>query len=110
VQAGVFGEREELLQEARNRLSQDAAKYIQHIYGNQEVGGTSVLYLSAIPFEALGLPPNLPTDPLPGYTHRVLSKIPNLVTVVGALLGGIWWLTKRREEVANAEQGGKPVE
>jgi formate dehydrogenase iron-sulfur subunit len=104
VQAGVFGEREELLREAENRLRQEPTKYIQHVYGKQEVGGTSVLYLSAVSFEALGLPANLPHDALPGYTYRVLSEIPNVVTLGGALLGGIWWMTRRREEVAKAEK------
>jgi len=107
VQAGVFGERDELLREAENRLRQDPSKYVQHIYGKEEVGGTSVLYLSAVPAEQLGLPGNLPHDPLPGYTYRVLSKIPSLVSVSGALLAGIWWVTRRREEVANAEEERK---
>jgi formate dehydrogenase iron-sulfur subunit len=103
VQAGVFGEREELLREAENRLKQEPTKYIQRIYGKEEVGGTSVLYLSAVPFEALGLPTNLPHNALPTYTWRVLSEIPAEVTLGGALLGGIWWITKRRVEVAKAE-------
>ena len=68
------------------------------------MGGTSVLYLSAVPFEQLGLPANLPRDPMPLLTYRVLSKIPNLVTLGGVLLGGIWWITNRREEVAKAEK------
>ncbi len=102
VQAGVFGEREDLLREAENRLRQEPTKYLPYIYGKQEVGGTSVLYLSAVPFEGLGLPNNLPHDALPMYTYRALSEIPTVVTLGGALLGGIWWITKRREEVANA--------
>ena len=102
VQAGVFGVREDLLREAENRLRQEPTKYLQYIYGKQEVGGTSVLYLSAVPFEGLGLPSSLPHYALPRYTYRVLSEIPSLVTVGGALLGGIWWITKRREEVADA--------
>jgi formate dehydrogenase iron-sulfur subunit len=104
VQAGVFGERDDLLREAENRLRQEPTKYVQRIYGKQEVGGTSVLYLSAVPFEALGLPANLPSEALPGYTYRVLSKIPDLVPLAGAALAGIWWITRRREEVAAAEQ------
>jgi len=68
------------------------------------VGGTSVLYLSAVPFGQLGLPTNLPRDPMPLLTYRVLSKIPNLVMLGGVLLGGIWWITSRREEVARAEK------
>jgi formate dehydrogenase iron-sulfur subunit len=105
VQAGIFGEREDLLREAENRLKQEPAKYVQYIYGKQEVGGTSVLYLSAVPFEALGLPANLPHGQLPLYTWRVLSEIPAEVVLGGALLGGIWWITKRRAEVASAERG-----
>jgi formate dehydrogenase iron-sulfur subunit len=104
VQAGIFGDREDLLREAESRLRQEPTKYIRHIYGQQEVGGTSVLYLSAVPFEALGLPSNLPHDALPTYTYRALSEIPSLVTLGGALLGGIWWVTKRREQVAKAEE------
>ena len=37
------------------------------------------------------------------YVHRVLSKIPDLVALGGVFLGGIWWITHRREEVAAAE-------
>jgi formate dehydrogenase iron-sulfur subunit len=107
VQAGVFGEREELLPEAENRLRQEPAKYVPHIYGAQEAGGTSVLYLSAVPFEALGLPTNLPHDSLPRYTYRVLSEIPTEVALGGALLGAIWWITKRRAEVAEAEMDSR---
>ena len=90
--------------EAEKRLREEPSKYFQHIYGKEEVGGTSVLYLSAVPFEQLGLPANLPRDPMPLLTYRVLSKIPSLVTLGGLLLGGIWWITNRREEVAKAEE------
>jgi formate dehydrogenase iron-sulfur subunit len=110
VQAGIFGERESLLREAESRLRQNPTGYVQHIYGRDEVGGTSVLYLSAVPFDALGFPANVPHDPLPMYTYRVLSKIPNIVTAGAVLLGGIWWITKRRAEVALAEgeENGTP--
>lgn len=32
------------------------AKYIEHVYGEKEIGGTQVLHLSAVPFEKLGKP------------------------------------------------------
>jgi formate dehydrogenase iron-sulfur subunit len=105
VQAAIFGEREELIAEARRRIRENPSGYVQHIYGEEEAGGTSVLYLSAVPFESLGLPVNVPRDPLPMYTYRVLSKIPTLVGLGSVLLGGIWWITNRRDEVARAEAG-----
>jgi formate dehydrogenase iron-sulfur subunit len=104
VQASIFGERDELLAEAEKRVSDNPSGYFPHIYGKQEVGGTSVFYLSAVPFESLGFPANVPHDPLPMYTYRVLSKIPNIVTAGAFLLGGVWWITNRREEVARAEK------
>ncbi len=107
VQAAIFGERDELLKEAENRIRQDPGKYVNHIYGQAEVGGTSVLYLSAVPFEELGLPTDLPHDALPNYTYRVLSKLPRLVAATGVLLGGIFWITNRREEVAKKEKPEK---
>jgi formate dehydrogenase iron-sulfur subunit len=104
VQASIFGERQELLTEAKSRLRENPSGYFQHIYGEHEAGGTSVLYLSAVPFEALGLPANVPHDPLPTLTYRVLSKIPTVVSAGAALLGGIWWITSRRAEVAESEK------
>ncbi len=106
VQASVFGERDELIAEARRRIRENPSAYVPRLYGEEEAGGTSVLYLSAVPFESLGLPVDIPHDPLPMYTYRVLSKIPNLVSLGGVLLGGIWWITKRRAEVARAEGSG----
>jgi Fe-S-cluster-containing dehydrogenase component len=45
-----------------NRLDQPAypakaASYVQHVYGDKELGGVQVLRVSAVPFEKLGLPP-----------------------------------------------------
>jgi ferredoxin len=51
-----FGQRKELLEEARTRLEQNPTRYVPHIYGEHEAGGTNHLYLAALPFEKLGLP------------------------------------------------------
>jgi len=80
--------------------------YFQRIYGLQEVGGTSVIYLSAVPFEQIGLRTNLPQQPLSALTWRALEAVPDVVSVGSVLLGGIWWITNRRDAVAKAE-GGK---
>jgi len=59
-----FGTRNEMLKLARQRMNAEPARYVQHIYGEEEVGGTSVLYLSGVPFEKLGLRP-FGDEPLP---------------------------------------------
>jgi len=59
--ATIFGDRKELLKEARKRIDEDPEKYVDYIYGEKEVGGTSVLFLSPKPFEKIGFKTNLST-------------------------------------------------
>ncbi len=106
--ATKFGNRDDLIQEAQQRIRDNPGQYVNHIYGLTEVGGTSVLLLSSVPFEEFGYRTDLSKDPLPLLTYRVLSRIPDFVPLGGMLLGGVWWITHRREEVAAAE--GKPPE
>lgn len=102
--ATKFGEREELIAEARARIAQNPQQYVEHIYGLTEVGGTSVLLLSSVPFAEFGYPGDLSSESLPLLTYRVLSHIPDLVTFGGLLLGGLWWIQNRKGEVAAAER------
>jgi formate dehydrogenase iron-sulfur subunit len=108
--ATKFGERDELIAEAQKRIHDNPANYVNHIYGLTEVGGTSVLLLSSVPFEQFGYRADLSQDPLPMLTYRVLSRIPDFVPLGGMMLGGIWWITHRRDEVAAAEPPEKEQE
>jgi len=101
--ATKFGERDALIAEAQQRISEKPEQYVPHVYGVEEVGGTAVLLLSSVPFEEFGYRNDIQHDPLPMLTHRVLSRIPDLVGLGGVLLGGIWWITNRRADVAAAE-------
>lgn len=105
--ATMFGERDELIAEAQKRLRENPGNYINRVYGLNEVGGTSVFLLSSVPVEEFGYPA-LAAEPMPMLTYRALSHIPDLVTVGTVLLGGIWWITSRRAEVAAAEIVRKP--
>jgi formate dehydrogenase iron-sulfur subunit len=103
--ATKFGDRDELMAEAKDRIAKAPNQYVNRIYGLEEVGGTSVLLLSSVGFERFGF--NSPTEPLPILTYRVLSHVPDIVSLGGVLLGGIWWITNRRTEVAAAEGQAK---
>jgi Fe-S-cluster-containing dehydrogenase component len=52
--AVIFGKYADLLDEAHRRLAASPDKYVPKVYGETEVGGTQVLYLSHVPFENLG--------------------------------------------------------
>jgi formate dehydrogenase iron-sulfur subunit len=102
-----FGDRDELIAEAKDRIAKGQGQYVNRVYGLEEVGGTSVLLLSSVPFETFGYKTDVSTEALPLLTYRVLTHIPDVVTIGAVALGGIWWLCNRKEEVAAAE--GRPA-
>jgi formate dehydrogenase iron-sulfur subunit len=102
-EATITGDRDTLIADAKKRIAENPAGYYNRIYGLEEVGGTTTLFLSAVPFEQLGLRTDLPKYALPPLTWSVLSHVPDIATVGTTLLGGIYWLTHRREAVAKAE-------
>ncbi len=101
--ASTFGNREELIQEAWKRIRADAS-YIPRIYGSEEFGGTSVLYISDVAFEDLGfVKPVLGNTPLPTLSAAALGESPTVVLVGGSMLAALYWITQRRRDVAAAE-------
>jgi len=111
-----FGERDEMLQEARSRISKRPDKYIDHIYGEKEAGGTSVLYLASVPFDKIGLPA-LGEKSYTAVSKVALHAVPPAVLAVGALLGGVYSFFKRRalalaasSENAEAHGDGQHIE
>ncbi len=102
----IFGNRDDLILEAHRRIRENS-NYVDHIYGEHEVGGTSLLLISDISMYKLGYPGNLSDGAVPSLTWEVLEKIPNVVLIGGTFLAGLWWLTNRRNEVMQAESGKK---
>lgn len=98
--ATKFGVLEELTQEAKQRIKDNPSNYFPEVYGLQEAGGTNVLVLSSISFDRLGFMTNLPKKPLPELTTKVLEKLPPVISITGVALGGLYWLTKRKNEIA----------
>ncbi|MBL8295125.1 MAG: 4Fe-4S dicluster domain-containing protein [Bryobacterales bacterium] len=103
TEATITGDRDKMIAEARKRVAENPGQYYPKVFGVEEVGGTSVIMLAAVPFEQLGLPANLPKEALPAFTWRALSLVPSIATVGSVLLGGVYWITHRREEVMRAE-------
>ena len=101
--ATTFGTRDALVAEARARFAANPGRYREHIYGFEEVGGTSVLLISDAKPEELGYPAGLDDTPPANLSWRVLNIIPDIVMTGAVLLGGIYWIRNRRDEVEAAE-------
>jgi formate dehydrogenase iron-sulfur subunit len=90
-----FGQRDRLLARAHGQIASNPDRYVDHIFGEHEVGGTSMLYLSDIPFEDLGFPVNLPETAPPEETEKILRTLPFVITGVAALMAGTAAYTHR---------------
>ena len=93
-QALTFGRRSELLELAHRKIKDEPDHYVDHVYGEHEVGGTSWMYISSVPFEDLKFP-KLGTKAPPEWTepiqHGVFKNfLPPLALY--AFLGGIMHL------------------
>ena len=104
TEALVFGKRDDLLKIARQRIVRRPDKYVDHIYGEREMGGTSWLYLSAVPFEQIGMRMDLGVTSAPELTAGALGAVPMVVGIWPVLLTGIYAMSKRKEKLAAAEK------
>ncbi len=98
AEAIAFGTKKELIKTARARIAGQPDRYIDQIYGENEAGGTDWLYLSGVPFAALGFPTNVGTTPYPELTREFLAGVPLVLTAFPALLGGIYLLSNKRDK------------
>ena len=92
-------------EEARKRIYQNPDKYVHHIYGENEVGGTSWLYITDVPFERLGFRTDLSTTSAPELSRTALAAVPFVLTLWPPLLMGLYTFSRRREEAVRAEAG-----
>lgn len=103
-EALTFGTRDEILKIARARIRNYPGRYLDHVYGEKEMGGTSWLYLSGVPFKKIGMREDLGTTSAPHLTAGALAAVPMVVGLWPVVLGGIWAVNKRKEKIAAEEQ------
>jgi Fe-S-cluster-containing dehydrogenase component len=77
-----------------------AAKYQDHVYGEDEVGGTQVYYLTGVPHEKLGLP-KLPRTSYAAIAEGMQHTLYRGFIAPFVLLGGLIFFARRN---ANREQ------
>ena len=103
-EALTYGKRSDLIKIARARISKYPDQYVDHIYGEYEMGGTSWLYLSGVDFKDIGMREDLGITSAPELAHGALSIVPMVVGLWPVFLAGMYGMTKRREKVAEQEK------
>jgi formate dehydrogenase iron-sulfur subunit len=114
TEALVFGDRTDLLKEAHARIQAHPGRYIDHVYGESENGGTSYLILSHVPFAQLDLP-DVGNRPVKEISEKLVGlTIPTglgLAAVLTAAAVGVNLINRRSERLAGpANKAEVPAE
>lgn len=97
-EALIFGKRRDLLHEAKTRIYKQPERYYPYVYGENEIGGTSYLYLSSVPFDKIGFRTDLGYTPLSEYA-KIFVDTDDFVYILWPV--GMWLiyeLTRRGGE------------
>ncbi len=102
----LFGERDELIEEAHRRIAAAPGRYYDHVYGEHEAGGTAWLYISSVSPEDLDMPP-VSDESVPTNARKAMGTLPYYAIGMVGLMAAIYWVTKRRQKVAAGEHEKK---
>jgi hypothetical protein len=101
AEALTFGTRDELLDAAKARIYGEPEKYHHRVYGEEEAGGTGVLYLASVPFNQLGFRPDIEKTPYPELTREFLYGVPVVLLLWPAFLTALRNSVRKDQEVPN---------
>ena len=100
----TFGKRKDILRLAQKKISENPAAYEDRIYGREEVGGTSWMYISDVPFEKVGFV-KLPSTAMPALPetiqHSLFTYLWSPLALFSAL-GAVMWFTNRGKDNAHS--------
>jgi len=104
--AVIYGKRDELLAEAKQRIAAHPDTYVNKVYGETDGGGTQVLYLTHVPFEDLGLPV-LGEEGVPDLQQTIQYGVYKGFIAPAALYGILGFVAlKNRKKQKEAANGG----
>ncbi len=104
--AVIYGKYSDLQAEAKARIAANPDRYLDEVYGEDDGGGTHVLYLTSkeMPFEAIGMPA-LPDHPLPQMSESVQHTLYKGFLAPAALFGALTFVQFRNRKARKAGKG-----
>ncbi len=102
-----FGKRSELIKEAHERIAATPDTYVDHVYGEKEVGGTSWLYLSAVSFDQIGFRTDMGERPIPEYSKPFMDTVHMVDFVVPPVVLGMTYLAKRKHDNSHSDDNSE---
>ncbi len=94
----VYGSREDILKIAKERIKEGKGKILNHIYGESEIGGTSMVYLAAVPYDSLGFPTLSELAPAE-INEKIMHSTPTIAVTILVALSAVHWLVNIRDRL-----------
>ncbi len=94
----TFGYRKDLIKIGHERIRETPDKYVDHIFGEKEVGGTGWLYLSSVPFDQVGFDTTIANEPIISNVKEFLGTVPMVLAIWPALFTGFHLLSTRNKD------------
>jgi len=104
-EALTFGKRKDLIKMAHQRIQTHPGRYVDHLYGEKELGGTSWMYLSAVPFDEVGFDPNPGYEPIINNVKDFLSTVPMVLAIWPAMFTGFHLLARKKNHDGEPDGG-----
>lgn len=105
-QVMTFGLRSDLIKLAHDRIQNYPDKYIDKVYGEKTVGGTSWMYLSSADFDKVGIDAKMQNEPIISNVKDFLGFVPMVLAIWPALFSGVHLLaTKNKDGHHDHEEG-----
>jgi formate dehydrogenase iron-sulfur subunit len=113
TKAMTFDSRENVMAKARNIIDASGGNYVDHIYGERELGGTNWVYISDVPFEQLGFKTiehhGLSPNPISHYLESFHTKVKFILGGGLALFAGLYLYTGRKNKILEEQEKNKKV-
>jgi formate dehydrogenase iron-sulfur subunit len=94
-----FGDLDKILEKAKDAVDNESA----YIHGRDEAGGTSLIFISDVPFAELGI--SEVGSEAPGTFNMGQLTNVSIIGIVGAVaVGGLWMYTRRRASVEGTQE------
>jgi hypothetical protein len=101
----LFGERDEMLARAHERLREHPERYLPRVWGEHEFGGTSVLFVSDVDLAEAGWPSELAAA-IPLLTDPLIHETPFVGLGVALGCWGLGAFLQRRNRLMTARARG----
>lgn len=96
-QVMTFGRRADLIKMGHERIKNNPTKYVDKLYGEKAVGGTSWMYLSSVDFDKVGFDNHIQNEPIISNVKDFLGFVPMVLAIWPALFSGIHLLATKNK-------------